>query len=186
MQQQYRIIIKNERYHQVRVFQVIFLAVMAISLIIAAYYKNDVLNLIWPILLCFTIFIAVNQDDFSRWKFFRFNNFLASGFLWAIAGAALLLTWWMVLLLIIIAVMQLLVKKQYEIIVNVQSIEIKAQPPKSIDWQALQNLVIKDELLTIDYKNNKIFQAEIIPALSNIGSEADFNDFCRLQLAVHS
>jgi len=186
MQKEYRIFIKNERYHQVKSFQVIFLAVMAISFIIAAYYRNDILNLLWPVLLCFTIFIALNQADFSRYKIFRSANFLGSGFLWAIAGAALLLTWWIALLVIIIAVMQLFVKKQYEITVSVQSIEIKTQPLKNIDWQALQNLVVKDELLTIDYKNNKIFQAEIIPARSNIGSEADFNDFCRLQLAAHS
>ena len=87
---------------------------------------------------------------------------------------------------IIIALMQLVIKKQYKIIVDTQTIRVNTQPAKNIEWRALQNLVIKDELLTIDYKNNKLFQAEIIPSLSNVGSETEFNDFCRLQLAATS
>lgn len=185
MQNKYRIIIKNERYDQVRFFQVILLAVIAIVFIIAAYYENNIFSFIWPILLCFTIFFALNQQDFVRYKLFRFKNFLETGFIWAIIGSVLLLPWWITLLIIIIAILQGLVKKQYEIILDQQAIQINANPSKNIEWQALQNVVIKDELLTIDYKNNKIFQAEIIPALSTIGSEADFNDFCRLQLATH-
>ncbi|QEC66367.1 hypothetical protein FRZ67_03265 [Panacibacter ginsenosidivorans] len=185
MQQEYRIVIKNERYDQVRLLQVIFLAVMSIVFIVAAYYENNIFAFIWPMLLCFTIFIALNQQDFTRYKLFSFKNFLESGFVWTIIGSMLLLTWWITLLVIIIAVMQSLVKKQYEVILDRQAIQINAKPPKNIEWQALQNIVIKDELLTIDYKNNKIFQAEIIPALSIIGSEADFNDFCRLQLGAH-
>jgi hypothetical protein len=185
MQQEYRIIIKNERYNRVRLLQVIFLAVIAIVFCVAAYYENDIFSFIWTILICFTIFFSLNQQDFVRYRLFRSKSLLESGFIWAIIGSMLLLTWWITLLIMIIAVMQGLVKKQYEVILDQQAIQINAKPPKNIEWQALQNIVIKDELLTIDYKNNKIFQAEIIPALSTIGSEADFNDFCRLQLAAH-
>lgn len=183
MQQEYRIVIKNERYNYIRIFQIVFLAIMSIFFIIAAYYKNDIFAFTWPVLICFSIFIAQNQADFTRYKFFRITNFLESGFLWTIAGSILLFTWWIALLVILIAVLQLFIKKQYEIILTKQSVIIKAPPEKEISWQSLQNLVVKDELLTIDYKNNKIFQAAIIPELSNIGNEAEFNDFCRLQLA---
>ncbi|CAN5432903.1 hypothetical protein BH10BAC2_BH10BAC2_47490 [soil metagenome] len=186
MQQEYRIVVKNERYNHTRIFQLVFLAIMSVFFIIAAYYKNDMFAFAWPALICFSIFIAQNQADFPRYKFFRITNFLESGFLWAIAGSMLLLTWWIALLVIIIAVLQLFIKKQYEIIFTKEAVVIKAPPEKNVEWQSLQNLVVKDELLTIDYKNNKIFQAELIPALSNIGNEAEFNDFCRLQLAMHS
>lgn len=186
MQQEYRIVIQNERYDQIRIFQLVFLAIMSVFFIIAAYYKNDMFAFAWPVLICFSIFIAQNQADFSRYKFFRITNFMESGFLWAIAGSMLLLTWWIALLVIVIAILQLFIKKQYEIIITRQSVVIKVPPEKNIPWHSLQNLVIKDELLTIDYKNNKIFQAGIIPASSNIGSEAEFNDFCRSQLVANS
>lgn len=186
MQQEYRIVIRNERYKQIMLFQIVFLTVIAIVFSIMSYYKNDMFGLIWPIMICFSIFIALNQADFARYKFFRFNKFLESGFVWSIAGSMLLLTWWIALLVIIIAILQLFFRKQYEITISKDSVLIKAVPEKNIEWQLLQNLVIKDELLTIDYKNNKIFQAGIIPSLSNIVNETEFNDFCRLQLAAHS
>src|SRR4249920_3649535 len=116
MQQEYRIVIKNERYNQARLLQVIFLAVIAIVFIVAGYYENDIYSFIWPVLICFTIFFALNQQDFVRYKLFRFKNLLESGFIWAIIGSILLLTWWITLLIIIITVMQGLVKKQYEVI----------------------------------------------------------------------
>ncbi|MEP6846734.1 MAG: hypothetical protein ABI861_12045, partial [Panacibacter sp.] len=104
MQQEYKITIKNERYNHVWLFQIIFLAVIAIIFGIASYYENNIFGLVWPVLLCFSIFFALNQADFARYKFFRMFNFVESAFLWAIAGSILLLTWWMAALVIIIAV----------------------------------------------------------------------------------
>ena len=54
-------------------------------------------------------------------------------------------------------------------------------PRKKIDWQELSNLMLKDGLLTIDFKNNKIIQQQIADISSTI-DEKEFNDFCRQQL----
>lgn len=51
-------------------------------------------------------------------------------------------------------------------------------PSKTIEWKDLANIVLKDGLLTIDFKNNKILQGEITTAID----EKEFNDFCRTQL----
>ena len=185
MQHEYRIIIKNERYQFVKIFQVVFLAVIAIVFSIACYFENDMYNFLWVALITFSLFIAINQEDFQRYKLLRSANFLQIGFLWAVAGAYFLLTWWITLLIAAISILQLFIKNQYEISVNEKFVFIKTFPQKNVEWQSLQNLVIKDDLLTIDYNNNKIFQAEINPMLSNIGNETEFNDFCRLQLQLH-
>lgn len=50
-----------------------------------------------------------------------------------------------------------------------------------IEWSALSNVILKDNVLTIDYKNNKLLQQEIDDSVSLI-NEQEFNDFCRLQL----
>lgn len=50
-----------------------------------------------------------------------------------------------------------------------------------ISWVQLQNVVLKDNLLTIDFKTNKILQVEIKednPAVD----ELEFNQFCNQQL----
>jgi len=54
-------------------------------------------------------------------------------------------------------------------------------PKKKIDWQELSNLMLKDGLLTIDFKNNRIIQQQIADISSTI-DEKEFNDFCRQQL----
>jgi hypothetical protein len=184
MQQEYRVVIKNERYNQLRIFQLVFLTVMSVAFVAAAYYENQMPAFLWPMLTCISIFISINKADFNRYLFFRKINFPEWGFLWAVAGSIFLLTWWIALLVIAIAILQRFIKKQYEITFSPQAVIINASPQKIVEWPSLNNLVIKDELLTIDYRNNTILQAEIIPALSNIGNEAEFNDFCRLQLTA--
>ncbi|OYY22402.1 MAG: hypothetical protein B7Y69_06810, partial [Sphingobacteriia bacterium 35-40-8] len=54
-------------------------------------------------------------------------------------------------------------------------------PKKHILWEELNNVVIKDGLLTIDFKNNKLLQKEIQSG-SNAKDEQDFNEFCRNKL----
>jgi hypothetical protein len=56
---------------------------------------------------------------------------------------------------------------------------------KNIEWSALNNALIKDGILTLDYKNNKLFQAETDDDEDNEEydvSEEEFNQFCRKQL----
>jgi hypothetical protein len=52
-----------------------------------------------------------------------------------------------------------------------------------IEWKELSNVVKKDDLLTLDFKNNKLLQVEISQAESK---EEDFNKFCQRQLAAQN
>jgi hypothetical protein len=65
--------------------------------------------------------------------------------------------------------------------INERQVIYPSFPKKIIDWQDLSNLIIKDGLLTIDFKNNKIIQQQIADISSTI-DEKEFNDFCRQQL----
>lgn len=56
-------------------------------------------------------------------------------------------------------------------------------PWKKYHWNELSNVILKDNLLTLDFKNNKLMQAEIINADIN---EAAFNTFAKKQLGVNS
>ncbi len=48
-------------------------------------------------------------------------------------------------------------------------------------WQDLENSILKDDILTIDFKSNKIIQAEIVEGNTSI-DEKNFNLFCTQQL----
>ncbi len=51
-------------------------------------------------------------------------------------------------------------------------------PKRTIMWEELNNVMIKDGWLTIDLKNNKVFQNEI----TSPASEIDFNEYCSTKL----
>ena len=52
-----------------------------------------------------------------------------------------------------------------------------------IQWKELNNVVKKDDLLTLDFKNNKMIQVEVSQPE---GKEEDFNRFCQRQLAAQN
>jgi len=50
-----------------------------------------------------------------------------------------------------------------------------------IEWSQLTNVIKRDDLLTLDFKNNRLMQVQII---NDDVPESEFNQFCRQQLAV--
>ncbi|RYG03642.1 MAG: hypothetical protein EOO02_07935 [Chitinophagaceae bacterium] len=52
---------------------------------------------------------------------------------------------------------------------------------KKYTWQDFNNIVLKDNMLTLDFKSNKLFQKETIDE-DGEADEDEFNDFCRQYL----
>lgn len=50
-------------------------------------------------------------------------------------------------------------------------------------WTELDNVILKDNILTIDFKTNKIIQVEIVETARMI-DETEFNFFCKEQLLL--
>jgi hypothetical protein len=72
-------------------------------------------------------------------------------------------------------------RRKLEILVAVEKITYPSFPKRTILWNELSNLILKDELLTIDFKNNKIIQ-QLIEKTEHPVNEKEFNDFCNKQL----
>ena len=52
-------------------------------------------------------------------------------------------------------------------------------PKKKLDWSLLNNVILKDNILTLDFKNNTLLQAEVEKSDVN---EIDFNSFAKSQM----
>lgn len=52
-------------------------------------------------------------------------------------------------------------------------------------WTEMENVILKDNVLTIDFKTNKIIQVEIVQSTKAI-DEMEFNLFCNAQLLPKS
>ena len=74
------------------------------------------------------------------------------------------------------------VKFPEEIGFSEESIVFNSFPKKTYNWSDIKNVVLKDNLLTVDFTNNKLVQKEIDEEVSS-HVEVEFNEFCRTQLA---
>ncbi len=84
---------------------------------------------------------------------------------------------WMAILFGIAAVLERQVKFPKEIGFSEKEIAFNTFPKKKLAWDEVNNALIKDGLITIDQKNNKLFQKEIDSGVS-LQVEKEFNNFC--------
>lgn len=79
---------------------------------------------------------------------------------------------------VIAAVMEKQVKFVREVAFDTTEVVFNTFPRRHFQWNELSNIILKDGLLTIDFKNNKLIQSEI-DAQTTPELEKDFNEFCR-------
>ncbi|MBV9962923.1 MAG: hypothetical protein JO072_11815 [Parafilimonas sp.] len=82
---------------------------------------------------------------------------------------------------IIAALLERQVKFPQEIGFRKEGITFNTFPFKNYTWQQVKNVVLKDDIITLDFVNNKIIQRELEPA-ELTEEEDEFNEFCKLQI----
>ena len=87
-------------------------------------------------------------------------------------------------LLILAGIIEKYLSKNKEIGFSEAGIVMSGLFPKKISWSELNNVIIKDDLMTMDFNNNKIFQRYTDDEEEDeyeVESE-EFNDYCRLRV----
>ena len=85
------------------------------------------------------------------------------------------------LILILLAAFETKAKANLEIGFSTQFIMFDNLLKKKYNWGDFNNIILKDNILTLDFKNNRLFQKETIDEESDC-DEDEFNEFCREQL----
>ncbi len=112
------------------------------------------------------------KKDTYNWFAFLLVLLFLTGF-YFVANKILL-----AILLALLSIFYYLSQRKRVIRIRPESIFYPALLQKKIDWSELNNVILKDGMLTIDFNNNHILQVEIMEAVN----EGEFNDFCREQL----
>ncbi len=88
---------------------------------------------------------------------------------------------------IIAALLERQVKFPQEIGFSKDAVTFNTFPFKNYAWQQFKNVMLKDNILTLDFSNNKILQKETESDVSH-ETEKEFNEFCKQQMdsSVHS
>ncbi|MCW3086681.1 MAG: hypothetical protein JWQ78_67 [Sediminibacterium sp.] len=83
------------------------------------------------------------------------------------------------------AVLEKQVKFPLEIAFDAEGLVVNSLPKKQYTWSEVTNVVMKDGIVTIDLRNNKLIQKELEDDTS-AGTEQEFNEFCKNRLYAHS
>ncbi len=88
---------------------------------------------------------------------------------------------WMTILYFLAVVSEKQVKFPQEIAFDSEGAVVNSLPKKNYPWAEISNVVLKDGILTLDLKNNKLIQKPI-ESHTSAKEEQEFNEFCHLKL----
>lgn len=86
------------------------------------------------------------------------------------------------IVLIVAAIFEQLLKRKPAITIDATGVTLKTPFTTTLPWSQLSNVIIKDGLVTIDAKNNKIWQKEATEDLS-ADDEKVINGYCSAHLS---
>lgn len=174
----YGYLLKSDKLVSYSRISIIFFALNILSLLLVGYLTPDAnqrlyawagggLSLLW---LLYVLLRGQSAGN-SRMRFTPGYGFLF--FLWI-----KLQFYWAAPVVLLLAVLDYIARRPLLVRFTEQQIDYPSFPARAIAWTELQNVVLKDGLLTIDFVNNKMLQTEVEASVSK-AEEAEFNAFSR-------
>jgi hypothetical protein len=174
MKEQFSFNIQNTRAKQIRLLANLILFLNAFVFLYLGFKLNEI-NLKFSGSLAALIILF---DIRLKQKKLKLNIIaalsIAFGYYW-------MGNWYLGILFIAIAYLAELTASNKQVLFSKQDIQFKAPFTRTIQWIEMQNVILKDGLLTVDFKNNKLLQTSIMNEL-NEAEIKQFNDFCNERL----
>jgi hypothetical protein len=124
------------------------------------------------------VFVTFNYSKINRLKNYSVEiGFIISALLWLLIGKYLL-----AIFLLAFAVFGYFTNKKFIISISKEGIKYPSFPVTLFLWQDVVNVILKDDILTIDLKDNHLFQFTLPKSNTASIDENEFNVFCKSQL----
>ena len=175
--QKFELVIKNEKEKLYTLFSWIVIIINIVIFILIDAYNN--FNSLSMVIYAGIVIAAIIIPRYFKNRKEK-TGFTASFFI-IIIGWVSTKYWWVGFIVLLLFVLDIIVRRKLIVSVNEERIIYPSFPVKEIKWFELSNLILKDRLLSIDFKNNKLYQHEIINDENEI-DEKEFNEFCKEQL----
>ena len=175
----YELVMQNPKLKTYQKISWLVVAMNFFAFIYIAYQLMNTEEFRWPLLgaILIAVFVIIFQlkkrKDPGSQPQFLFPFFVIM-FTWVQLN-----NYWFVLAILLIVVFENMSKKKLVVRIEEEKIIYPSFPKKEFHWQEIKNLLLKDDLLTIDFKNNKLIQALVVETDVN---EEEFNEFCRERL----
>jgi hypothetical protein len=161
MQSEYEFVVKTEKLPSYNRISYIVFVLNAAALFFVAVITADksfqryaftgsIICVVWTVMNLLRYYS-------SKYQKLRFTpGYLFMFFVWV-----MLQQYWVAVVIILLAVLDYYSRRELVIRFTKDRVEYPSFPAKIIEWQQLQNVVLKDGLLTIDFASNKMLQAEV-------------------------
>jgi len=169
----FEIVLKNEK---IKTYTIISWLIIALNFISFLYLgiSGSVEKVNHPffaaaLLFCIFLFqLLVKKKDESE------INKLSLSFSVIVIAWIIMQFYWVAALNFFLFIFQDITRRRLIVLFFDDRIIYPSFPKRTILWQELNQVILKDGVLTIDLKNDKIFQNEIISDIN----EAELNTFC--------
>ena len=175
------IVLKNEK---VKTYNIISWLIIAINFLVFLFFGISTktgkpepvfLAVAGAMIVIFVLRLIMKKKKEESGDFF-IVYFLIIIFAWFKAGY-----YGIVVINIVLYIFQFISSRKLEIQFAEANITFPSYPIKTFHWKELNNVILKDGILTIDFKNNKLIQ-QTIDESSIVINEKEFNEFCLEQL----
>jgi len=188
----YIIVIKAPAAYKLIDFFSQLLMLMSIAAFILAGIKNlqgnflsnlkniSTLYFLTVVVIFYWLIYCNNQKKKGNEVYYRFGLLIAA-FGWYLNKSEWL---FFSIAYLVIAILEKPLKVLPEAAFDKEKIVFNSFPQKKYLWKDVANAILKDNILTIDLKNNKLIQKEIDAEISE-ADEKDFNEFCKERLMAN-
>ncbi len=179
--QQFEITLKNEKIKSYNRISWIIICIYLLVLLYMSLFSTDknILSgsIATLIMLSFLFFLKYYLHKTNRkWKIGAETFFFLLMIGWISTQQ-----YWLSIIPGIFFILSGITARKFIAFFSAEKITYPSFPLKTIYWNELTNAILKDGLLTIDFKNDKFIQQFIDDTKTAI-NEQEFNDFCRQQL----
>jgi hypothetical protein len=181
MRYEYIVILKKNSERATDLLSILLCLFSALDFLYLSFNKGhiDYVPLIMGIILLLgpVLNAVINRRNGIR---IRYRYWLLAA---AIAWIGLTTAPWMGLFFFLLAFLEYQTKRPLEIGFHHDRVVINTLIKQRFDWSAFNNVILKDGLLTLDFKNNRLIQKEVADDEDeDDADEEEFNAFCRLHL----
>ncbi|HTR29814.1 MAG TPA: hypothetical protein VMH27_11125 [Puia sp.] len=183
MKYKYVVILKQGSHRTIDIFSILLCGCSAAAFIFTAVRSGLTADYIFYLLgaLIFAGLIFNGVARFFRTKSLSYRfllGFAAIG--WIVMPSRLS---WIGLIFVLLIFLETQAKHAVEIGFDTDRIVFNTLYSRRCYWSDLNNVILRDGLLTIDFKNNRLIQREIADDPDEDDADEDeFNAFCREQL----
>ena len=179
----YIVYLKNERGKYINILSLL------LSVISVIFFLRQLMNQGWQVniyLISSLLIVAgLAWNGYHISKRDRPVNYsrilLVAGVTWL----AMPFLQWISIALIILSLLEKQAKLPLEIGFSNDNVVFNTIIRRKFDWNQFNNVLLKDGMLTLDFKNNNLFQKLTIDEDGD-ADEEEFNDYCRKHLTMSS